>query len=66
MAADDDVLFLRRDEVNEVLWDYYCNWAVNSSISLGPPLGAESIARRREIHAKLSDWQAAEGPGRTA
>ena len=56
MAADDDILFLRRDEVNEVLWDYYSNWAVNAPTAAAHHWGPK-IARRREIHAKLKEWQ---------
>ncbi len=57
-----DLLFIRRDEVNEVLWDYYANWAVNSptaSASHWAPI----VARRREIHAKLDAWQAPKALG---
>ena len=56
MEADDDILFLRRDEVNEVLWDYYSNWAVNSPIA-APHHWGPKIQRRREIHRRLSEWR---------
>ena len=56
MEADDDILFLRRDEVNEVLWDYYSNWAVNSPTASAHHWGPK-IRRRREIHQRLSEWQ---------
>ncbi len=62
LAAADDLFFIRRDEVNEVLWDYYANWAVNSptaSKAHWEPI----IKRRREIHAKLDAWQAPKALG---
>ncbi|MEM9564098.1 MAG: PEP-utilizing enzyme [Actinomycetota bacterium] len=62
LNADDDLLFLRRDEVNEVLWDYYANWAVNSPTMSADHWGP-TIERRREIHAKLSAWQAPKALG---
>ncbi len=58
----DDLLFIRRDEVNEVLWDYYANWAVNSPTASAAHWGP-IIARRREIHAKLDAWQAPKALG---
>ena len=39
LNSKDDLLFLRSDEVNELLWDYYANWAVNS-----PTAGAKHWA----------------------
>ena len=56
LAAEDDIIFLRRDEVDELLWDYYSNWAVNSPTASAHHWGP-IIARRREIHGRLSDWQ---------
>jgi pyruvate,water dikinase len=55
MSADDDIMFLRRDEVDEVLWDYYSNWAVNSPTASAHHWGPK-IARRREIHQKMVAW----------
>ena len=56
LAADDDIMFLRRDEVDELLWDYYSNWAVNSPTAAAHHWGP-IIARRREIHERLSNWK---------
>jgi pyruvate,water dikinase len=56
LDAEDDILFLRRDEVDEVLWDYYSNWAVNSPTASAHHW-APIIARRREIHERLSNWK---------
>lgn len=55
MKAEDDIVFLRRDEVDEVLWDYYSNWAVNSPTASAHHWGPK-IARRREIHQKMLEW----------
>lgn len=62
LSNADDLLFIRRDEVNEVLWDYYANWAVNSPTASSAHW-APIIARRREIHAKLDAWQAPKALG---
>ncbi len=56
LGSADDLLFLRRDEVNELLWDYYSNWAVNAPTASAAHW-APIVARRREIHARLSEWQ---------
>ncbi len=55
MSADDDVMYLKRDEIDEVLWDYYSNWAVNAPTAAASHWGPK-IARRREIVAKMSEW----------
>ncbi len=62
LTSKDDLVFLRRDEVNELLWDYYANWAVNSP-SAGAKHWAPIVDRRRAIHAKLSDWKAPKALG---
>jgi len=62
LSEADDVLFLRREEVASVLWDYYANWAVNSP-TVSASYWGPTIARRREIHAKLSEWQAPKALG---
>jgi pyruvate,water dikinase len=56
MSADDDIMFLRRDEIDEVLWDYYSNWAVNAPSASAHHWGP-IIARRREIHRRMSEWK---------
>lgn len=62
LDADDDLLFVRRDEVNEILWDYYSAWAVNAPTA-SKHHWAPTIARRREIHQKLQAWQAPKALG---
>ncbi len=55
LSAEDDLLFVRPDEVDQILWDYYANWAVNSP-TMSQQHWAPTIARRREIHQALSAW----------
>ncbi len=62
MSADDDIMFLKRDEVDEVLWDYYSNWAVNAPTASAHHWGPK-IARRREIHQKMLAWNAPKALG---
>ena len=62
LSNADDLLFIRRDEVHEVLWDYYANWAVNAptaSAAHWTPI----IEKRRDIHAKLNAWKAPKALG---
>lgn len=56
LTADDDLFYVKRDEVDELLWDYYTNWAVNAPAA-GAAHWAPIIERRREIVAKLSEWK---------
>lgn len=62
LGADDDILFLRREEVDEVLWDYYVNWAVNSP-TVSKAHWGPIIERRRRIHERLSAWPAPKALG---
>ncbi len=62
LANADDLLFIRRDEVHEVLWDYYANWAVNAPTASAAHW-APIIERRRAIHAKLDAWKAPKALG---
>jgi pyruvate,water dikinase len=62
LNSADDLLFIRRDEVNEVLWDYYANWAVNAPTASAAHW-APIIEKRRAIHAKLDAWQAPKALG---
>ncbi len=50
-----DIIYLRRDEVDELLWDYYSNWAVNAPTAAAGHWGP-IVEKRRAIHAKLSEW----------
>ncbi len=62
LANADDLLFIRRDEVHEVLWDYYANWAVNAPTASAAHW-APIVERRRAIHAKLDAWKAPKALG---
>ena len=62
LSSADDLLFIRRDEVNEVLWDYYANWAVNSPTASAAHW-APIVEKRRGIHEKLDAWKAPKALG---
>ena len=51
----DDVFYIRRDEMDEVLFDVYSSWAVNAP-NRGSKYWPPRIARRREIVAKMKAW----------
>ena len=51
----DDVFYLKRDEVNEALWDMYMNWAVGVK-ARGPVYWRPEIARRKAILDALRAW----------
>ncbi len=55
IADPDDIFLLKRDEVNEVLWDYYSAWAVGAE-PRGPHYLPPELARRRRILDVLSSW----------
>lgn len=50
-----DVFYLKRDEVNEALWDMYSAWAVGSG-ARGPVYWSREIGRRRGIVEALREW----------
>jgi pyruvate, water dikinase len=52
----DDIVYIRRDELDEVLWDMYMGWAVNAPTA-GPTYWPPKIARRREIVAAMKSWR---------
>lgn len=49
----DDMFFLKRNEVRDVLWDYGMTWAFGVE-NRGKDVWPAEIARRREIHAALA------------
>jgi pyruvate, water dikinase len=53
----DDVFMFRRNELPDVLWDYYSSWAVGAP-ARGPGYWPQEIARRRSIHDALKAWSA--------
>src|SRR5581483_7322026 len=52
---ENDIFYLRRDEVPEALWDMYSAWAVGTS-PRGPKYWPREIERRRKILDVLSAW----------
>ncbi len=56
-SDDNDVFYLKRDEVNEAIWDMYSAWAVGTK-SRGPAYWPPEIARRKGIVDVLREWSA--------
>jgi pyruvate,water dikinase len=54
-ADRNDVFYLKRDEVNEALWDMYSAWAVGAA-SRGPVYWPSEVDRRKGILAALKEW----------
>ena len=55
LASRDDVFYMKRDEVNEALWDMYSAWAVGTH-SRGPVYWPREVARRKGIVDALRSW----------
>ena len=57
LESVDEVFYIKRDEINEALWDMYSAWAVGTS-----PRGTEywprEVARRKRILEACSQWNA--------
>lgn len=49
---EDDMFFLHRNEVRDVLWDYSSSWAIGVPVR-GSDVWPEEIARRRKIYEAL-------------
>ncbi|MEA2057129.1 MAG: hypothetical protein U9O63_00280, partial [Actinomycetota bacterium] len=54
-ADSDDVFFLKRDEVNEAIWDMYSAWAVGAE-ARGPAYWPGELDRRKAILDTLRQW----------
>jgi pyruvate,water dikinase len=54
-ADADDVFFLKRDEVNEAIWDMYSAWAVGTK-ARGPAYWPRELDRRKGILDTLRQW----------
>jgi pyruvate,water dikinase len=54
-ADRNDVFYLKRDEVNEALWDMYSAWAIGVR-GRGPVYWPREIGRRRGIVEALRGW----------
>jgi hypothetical protein len=48
LAAEDDVFYLRRNEITDVLWDFFSSWAVGAH-ARGPSHWPQEIGRRKDI-----------------
>ena len=53
LADEDDVFFLRRNEVTDVLWDLYSSWAV-AAPSRGPTRWPAEVRHRKDILLALA------------
>ena len=51
----DDIFMLKRDEVNEALWDMCSAWSVGAP-ARGPKYWPREIDRRKGIHQALVEW----------
>ncbi len=60
--SEDDVFYLKRDEVNEAIWDMYSAWAVGAP-SRGPVYWKRELGRRKEILDVLRQWPAPKALG---
>jgi pyruvate,water dikinase len=54
-ADRDDIFYLKRDEVNEALWDMYSAWAVGTK-PRGPVYWNRELDRRKGIIEALRKW----------
>jgi pyruvate,water dikinase len=55
LAEEDDIFFLKRNEVPDALWDMYSSWAVGAP-SRGPAYWPPEIERRKQIVSALEKW----------
>jgi pyruvate,water dikinase len=62
LAAEDDVFYLRRNEVTDVLWDFYSSWAVGAPAH-GPARWPAEIRRRKDILRALGQQPPPPGLG---
>lgn len=54
--SEEDIFLIRRDEVDELLYDIYTNWAVNSPAA-GPTYWPPRIRKRRAIYEALKQFK---------
>jgi pyruvate, water dikinase len=54
-ADENDVFYLKRDEVNEALWDMYSAWAVGTE-PRGRAYWPRELQRRKAILSVLKEW----------
>ena len=57
LSEENDIFYLKRDEVNEAIWDMYSAWAVGTS-PRGPVYWPREVGRRKGILDALRNWTA--------
>ena len=53
--GEQDIWFLKRDEIKQALWDYVTSWATGVR-PRGPTYWPAEVAWRKEIHEKFRSW----------
>ncbi|MCX5816890.1 MAG: PEP-utilizing enzyme [Proteobacteria bacterium] len=53
--ANEDIWFLKRDEIKQALWDYTTAWATGVK-PRGPSYWPKEIAKRKGIYEKFKEW----------
>jgi pyruvate,water dikinase len=61
-AEEDDIFFLKRNEIPDALWDMYSAWAVGAP-ARGPVYWPREIGRRKGILTALQAWSPPPGLG---
>ncbi|MEA1903212.1 MAG: PEP-utilizing enzyme [Actinomycetota bacterium] len=56
-SNENEIFYLKRDEVNEAIWDMFSAWAVGTS-PRGPIYWPREVARRKGILDALRSWTA--------
>jgi pyruvate,water dikinase len=53
--ADEDIWFLKREEIKQALWDHVTSWATGTK-ARGPSYWPEEIAWRKGVYEKFKQW----------
>ncbi len=53
--ANEDIWFMRRDEIKQALWDYSTAWATGVK-ARGPSYWPKQIAWRKGVYEKFKEW----------
>jgi pyruvate, water dikinase len=53
--ADEDIWFLKRDEIKQALWDHVTSWATGVK-ARGPSYWPKEIAWRKGVYEKFKQW----------
>jgi pyruvate, water dikinase len=62
IADPEDIVYFKRDEIDEVLWDMYAAWAVNAPAA-GPTYWPPKIAQRKRWVESFKAWNAPKALG---